>query len=81
MPWISQWNRGKLLSTSTQLAQEWVPSNKSTYQIFPYNTYSPERHYWATMTEAIDYGFWNDRILVGFTQPISLPPARAITRL
>jgi len=76
LPVVSQWNRGKLLSTSTQLAQEWVPSNKSTYQIYPYNTYSPERHYWATITEAIDYGFWNDRILVGFYGAYQLTPGK-----
>ena len=77
LPWISQWNRGKLLGTSTQLAQEWIPSKKSTYQIFPYNTYSPERHYWATITEALDYGFWNDRILVGFYGAYQLTPGKS----
>jgi len=81
LPWISQWNRGKLLSTSTQLAQEWVPSKKSTYQIYPYNTYSPERHYWATMTEALDYGFWNDRILVGMYAAYQLTPGKSYVTL
>ncbi|MCX5902367.1 MAG: DUF1302 family protein [Proteobacteria bacterium] len=77
IPGLSPWNRGKLLSTSTQLAQEWVPSKKDTYQIFPYNVYSPGRKYWATMTEAIDYGFWNDRILVGLYAAYQLTPGKS----
>jgi hypothetical protein len=77
IPWVSNWNRGKLLSTSTQLAQEWIQGKKPSYQIYPYNTYSPERNYWATFTEAIDYGFWNDRILVGFYGAYQLTPGKS----
>ena len=77
LPWISQWNRGKLLSTSTQLAQEWIPKKHRGYQIFPYNVYSAERHYWATITEALDYGFWNDRILCGLYAAYQLTPGKS----
>ena len=77
LPWVSQWNRGKLLTSSTQLAQEWIPNKHSGYQIFPYNTYSPERHYWATVTESLDYGFWNDRILLGLYAVYQLTPGKS----
>ena len=81
LPWISQWNRGKLLGASTQLAQEWVPSKKDTYQVFPFNTYSPERRYWATMTQSLDYSFWNERILVGMYAAYQLTPGKSYVTL
>ncbi len=81
LPWISQWNRGKLLSSSTQLAQEWVPSKKDSYQVFPFLTYSPERHYWATMTQSLDYSFWNERILVGMYAAYQLTPGKSYVTL
>ena len=76
IPGLTPWNRNKLLSTSTQLAQEWIPDKKDTYQIYPFNTYSPGRHYWATLTETLDYGFWNDRILLGFYGAYQLTPGK-----
>jgi hypothetical protein len=66
IPGLTPWNRNKHLSSSTQLAMEWTQNKHKTYQVFPYVTYSLDRHAWQTVTQSFDYGFWNDRILAGF---------------
>lgn len=66
VPGLTPWNRNKFLSSSTQLAMEWTQNKHKTYQVFPYVTYSLDRHAWQTITQSFDYGFWNDRILAGF---------------
>jgi len=66
IPGLTPWNRNKHLGSSTQLAMEWTQGKHKTYQVYPYVTYSLDRHAWQTVTQSFDYGFWNDRILCGF---------------
>jgi len=77
IPGLTPWNRNKHLSSSTQLAMEWTQGKHKTYQVYPYVTYSLDRHAWQTVTQSFDYGFWNDRILTGLYAVYQLTPGKS----
>ena len=77
IPGLTPWNRNKLLTSSTQLAMEWTQGKHKTYQVYPYVTYSLDRHAWQTVTQSFDYGFWNDRILAGLYAVYQLTPGKS----
>jgi hypothetical protein len=56
---------------------EWTQGKHKTYQVYPYVTYSLDRHAWQTVTQSFDYGFWNDRILTGLYAVYQLTPGKS----
>ncbi len=67
IPWLSDWNRNRKISSGTQLFMEWVPTRHRDDFIYPYNAsptvYGEKNHHAATITESLSYDFWNSRIL------------------
>ena len=63
IPWLSTWNRNRKVRSSTQLFMEWVPSKHRDDFIYPWVSYGEKRHHASTITQSLDYDFWNSRIL------------------
>ena len=63
IPWLSTWNRNRKVRSSTQLFMEWVPGKHRDDFIYPWVSYNEKRHHASTITQSLDYDFWNSRII------------------
>lgn len=63
VPWLTPWNRNKYLQSGTQLFMEWMPKRHRTESVYPYVPFREKGHHFASITETLQYGFWEDRIM------------------